>query len=194
MYINVSILTIIFQKLFKLRLNSDIMEPIFHIILPALLLMVLFPRFSKKKIIIMAVVIEVLMDIDNYVNHYHRILTHNIFYIALLAIIFYFLINKQFSYMAIYYGLSHLILDLWAFGVAFLWPFVNYTFAMDINASMANPYFFSFAFKMFPFSILRAEKYTSYYLTQWGTSLLILIGLAVLVWYILKKKNIIKNS
>ncbi len=170
------------------------MEPIFYFLLPALLLMVLFPSFSKKKIIIMAVVMEIFMDLDTYINSYHRILTHNIFYIALLAIIFYFIFNKQFSYMVIYYGLSHLILDLWNFGVAFLWPFVYYTFALDINATLANPYFFSFAFKIFPFSTLRAEEYTSYYLTQWGTSLIILTGLTMLLWYILKKKNLIKKN
>ena len=166
------------------------MEPIFHIIIPAFILMAFFPKLDKKLVIVMAILIELLMDADNFVNGYHRILTHNIFWILILTIAFYFLMNKESGFMAFYYGISHLIFDLGNFGVAFLWPIVNKLFAMDLTASPANPLFFSIKFFMFTFEELRAVNYTDFYLTQYGTSLIVFVILAYVIWKITKKEKL----
>jgi len=170
------------------------MEPIFHIVIPALLLMVLFPKLNKFHVVIIAIIMELLMDLDHFMPGYHRIFTHNIFWILILTLLAYYIISKKVGLMVLFYGISHLILDLWHFGIAFLWPLVSLLFAFDINASSINPYFFSFEFKIFSFDQLKTAEYTSYYMTQWGASTLILIGLSMLVWYIISKKLVSKQG
>ena len=101
------------------------MEPIVHAIIPLLFLLAIFPNLEKKYLLLLPLVW--IIDLDSYFG-FHRFYLHNIFFILAIATILYFAWNLKASYIALFFGLSHLILDLAFPGVALFYPFFNYSF------------------------------------------------------------------
>ncbi len=108
------------------------MEPIIHFLVPLLLLLAVFPELNKRKIILFAF-LTIAIDLDFFIPGMHRVIFYNIFFITLLAIFFYFIINKEAMYLSLYFTISHLLFDLSKPGIALLYPLVKKTFYFDFN-------------------------------------------------------------
>ena len=113
------------------------MEPLVHILLPALILLAFLPKYKKE--VLLFSLFAILPDFDTYIPFYHRTIFHNIFFILASVIIVYILLNKFKAILAGYYLLSHLILDIGYPGAAFLYPlykkFIAFSIAITTEAS-----------------------------------------------------------
>ncbi len=157
------------------------MEPIFHVIIPSLLLMAFFPQINKRAVIITGFIVEFMMDFDSLFGvEWHRILTHNIIWAAMVGLIFLAIKGKAWARPAWFFAFTHLLFDLRDFGVALFWPFIQKTFALYITISESNPWFFKIEPKAFSFEELRAAVYPWTLLDSWGAYIIIAIALMLL--------------
>ena len=129
------------------------MEPIVHAIVPLLFLLAVFPKLEKKYLLLLPIVW--IIDLDSYFG-YHRFYLHNIFFILAIAIIIYFAWNMKASLIAMFFGISHLILDLAFPGAAIFFPFISNTIFI-----IAGIHLFPFDFD-FTFGTLSIEEYNSF--------------------------------
>lgn len=165
------------------------MEPIFHVIIPSLILIAFFPKISKKMVIISAFIVEFLMDVDSLFGvEWHRILFHNIFWVILIGLGFWlFTKNKEWRNTAWFMAGTHLLFDLRDFGVALFWPLWNKTVSVLITISGANRYLLDVTLKTFDFGELRSAIYPWTLLDNWGAYISIAIA-ALLLYKHLRKK------
>lgn len=167
------------------------MEPIFHVIIPSLILLAFFPKISKKMVIASAFIVEFLMDADSFFGvEWHRILFHNIFWAALIGLGFWlFTKDRQWRNTAWFMAGTHLLFDLRDFGVALFWPLWNKTLSILITISSANRHLLDVTFRTFDFNELRAAEYPWTLLDNWGAYISIAIALVLIYSYLKKKKD-----
>lgn len=113
-----------FIKFLYLSKKQSLMEPLFHIIIPTLLLLVLFPKLDKKMILMLSP-FSVITDIGHFIPGTHRVVFYNIFFLILILLIVFIMAGKLPTLIAGYFLISHYILDLGEPGIAFFWPWTN---------------------------------------------------------------------
>lgn len=119
------------------------MEPFVHALIPLAFLLALFPNLDKKYIFSLVPIVWII-DLDSYIG-IHRFTFHNLSFVLLLAATVYIFWNKQAFFIALYYGLSHLILDLALPGVAFFYPFIQKTYYLNASIQRGTEWLFSFS-------------------------------------------------
>ncbi len=166
------------------------MEPILHLIIPLLIILVLFPKLDKK-LVVMLSLLAFTPDFDIFIQGWHRILFHNIFFVILVSLLIYSRLGKQAGYITFYFVSSHLILDLAKEGVAILWPLFDKTvyITSEITRGIYFPAAYNFEIGTVPIEEVRtymtSEAAKSYYLMTEGTQILMLIIILVLVKYLI---------
>tara|TARA_Y100000310_G_C20691659_1_gene822664 strand:+ start:2503 stop:3000 length:498 start_codon:yes stop_codon:yes gene_type:complete len=131
------------------------MEPIVHAIIPMLILLALFPKLEKKYIFYLLPIVWII-DLDIYIPSMHRYLLGNIFFVLLLAGIAYWLWDKKASLVALFYGVSHLVLDSSYPGTAWLWPLIDKTFYLTASVQRNSQWLTDFGIH----SLSRADHLT----------------------------------
>lgn len=163
------------------------MEPLVHILLPALILLAFLPKYKKE--VLLFSLFAILPDFDTYIPHSHRIIFHNLLFISIIVLIVYIISNKFNAILSGYYLLSHLILDIEYPGTAFLYPFYKYFIAFKIKIiTIAGNLIPQFKFDMIITSVIESVNFTeSTYLGNISFMFLILIILAILIYYYKKQ-------
>lgn len=158
------------------------MEPLLHLVIPSLIALAFFPRKHFKSILLM-IPFTFIMDFDFFINGYHRILFHNIFFIIIVALILYFALGKIKSLIASFFMLAHLIMDLNSTGVALFWPFYDKFIALVTNLTHWNGWIFKFDFITFPLQ-LAETPFPADYMRLDGFLILLasLMGLIIAYW------------
>ncbi|MFH1834927.1 MAG: hypothetical protein ABH851_01925 [Methanobacteriota archaeon] len=110
------------------------MEPLIHLILPLLSILVFFPELDKRKVYSL-LPFAVIHDIDFFFGH---AIFHNIFFLAFFGFIVYPISkkNRETTFIAVYYWASHLVLDLQF--VALLYPLYDGFISLHANLYL-NP-------------------------------------------------------
>ena len=119
------------------------MEPIYHFLIPVLLLLLLV---KNKKLVFLLAPIAIIPDFDVFIPDLHRALFHNIFFGIVFIAIVYLIIKKfyktklsSFIFIASFLFFSHLLLDFDASGVAFFFPFDQYAYAVTSSGLSKIP-------------------------------------------------------
>ncbi len=108
------------------------MEPFVHALIPLAFLLALFPSLDKKYALSLVPIVWIL-DLDTFIG-IHRFTFHNIFFVLALAGIVYIIWkNKTAFWVTLYYGFSHLILDLSNPGSAWFYPIIKRTFYFEAS-------------------------------------------------------------
>ncbi|MBT3984920.1 hypothetical protein HOD38_03270 [archaeon] len=144
------------------------MEPIIHLFLPAIVLLAIYPNIPKKYVLGLAP-LAVLADFDLFVGGWHRLLFHNLFFVILVALLVYALWNKRAFFIALYYTLSHLILDFAYPGSAWLYPLVQKTFYVEASVLKGQEFFFNFWVGSLSFT--EFSQATQWVYSTWFTTL-----------------------
>ncbi len=118
------------------------MEPLTHALIPIAFLLAMFPTLEKKYLLLAPIVW--LIDFDFFIG-IHRFTFHNIFFILLIAFIIWWLWNKKAFFVALFFGASHLILDLAMPGNAFLYPLYQKTIYITTSIHLF-PFSYNFGF------------------------------------------------
>jgi len=163
------------------------MEPLVHLILPALILLAFLPKYKKE--VLLFSLFAILPDFDTYIPHFHRILFHNIFFILIIALSVYLISNKFNAILSSYYLLSHLILDIEYPGTAFLYPFYEYFIAFRIKIiTTAGNLIPQFNFDIIITSVVESVKFTeSTYFGNISVMFLVLLILSAIIFYYKKE-------
>lgn len=161
------------------------MEPIFHYALPVLLALFLFTKIPKKTILLMGL-LTFAPDLDFFVKDMHGILLHNLFFVAILVLIFYFMFSRLHAYLAFYFLTSHLLFDM-DYGRPIFWPLYKMAIALHmwVQASPIKPFF---EIEIFDLARLR-QPYQPYYIQNHGALFLVLVVILLIIIYY-KRKNL----
>jgi len=127
------------------------MEPVFHLFIPVLLLLAIYPKLSKKYIFWLAL-LTVILDLDRFIPGTHRMFSHSIFVALLIALVVYIAWDKKAFFVSLFYLGSHLLFDIAYPGVALFYPFYKqmiyvtseiimrgYTFDINFWVGTVNP-------------------------------------------------------
>ncbi|HEX7392160.1 MAG TPA: metal-dependent hydrolase [Thermoplasmata archaeon] len=161
------------------------MDPVLHLLLPLLFLLAV--RIDSRKVLLLAP-LAILPDFDALFG-LHRALFHSFIPLVILPLGF-VLYSKWYkpewmlgSLIALFYLLSHLVLDLG--GVAFLWPFTSDQFYFDpqieFNLQGGINFNIDIEYGMRPFE----QMGTTSFLSGEGAALLLL---GVLVTVVFRKE------
>ncbi len=163
------------------------MEPLVHILLPALILLAFLPKYKKE--VLLFSLFAILPDFDTFIPHSHRIIFHNLLFISIIVLIVYIISNKFNAILSSYYLLSHLILDIEYPGTAFLYPFYTSFIAFKIKIiTIAGNLIPQFKFDMIITPIIESVNFTeSTYLGNISFMFATLIILSVVIYYYKKK-------
>lgn len=163
------------------------MEPLFHVILPLLILLAFFPRLNKD-LVFKLLFLTIIMDFDIFIPNEHRMIFHNLLFVLVVVLIIYFLMGKVASLIGLYYLISHLILDLSKFGLAFLYPFYKNLIYLNFAIFRESGKFFAIDFEVKSIAATALPEFKiSYYLTYGGSLILILLILIFIVKIVSKK-------
>lgn len=102
------------------------MEPLFHLIIPVLMLLAIYPRLNKKYILYLAP-LTFIMDFDYIIHSVHRLISHSLLFVLVISLLVYILWDKKAFFISLFYLLSHLIFDMGYPGAALFYPFVQKT-------------------------------------------------------------------
>jgi len=167
------------------------MEVLFHILIPVLILLALFPKINRK-LVLMLLPLTFVSDFDFFLGH--RFLFHNIFFVLLVSAAVYFLFEKKKLplLIALIFLSSHLILDMSDPGVGLVYPIYDKLVAFNLVMSTSpadGRLAYSFIVKTQPlFEAVKDQE--APLITTNGT--LILIFLAPIIIFVLYKSR--KNS
>jgi len=166
------------------------MEPIVHAIIPLIFLLAFFPKIKWQYILALLPIVWII-DLDSFVG-VHRFTFHNIFFVTLIALVVYLVWNKRAFFIAMFFGLSHLILDLGEPGAALFYPLYQKTIYFTSIVSF-NPNIFHFSINTMTIaeyqSMIKLLEYPQYF---GATSLIFLIFLIIML--IIKSNNLFKRK
>jgi membrane-bound metal-dependent hydrolase YbcI (DUF457 family) len=165
------------------------MEPLVHLIIPTMVLIVFFPRLKKE--ILFLSPLSIIPDVDVFLGK--RVFFHNIFF-ALFVILIVFLTskivfknNKKLQYtlvlIAFFFLFTHLLLDIWGPGIAIFYPFENKLYSFDFNMYMSPATrVISYELNLKKNIVSEASKdQKSPFFSMIGLSLLLMVVLAVVL-------------
>ncbi|MBL7051695.1 MAG: metal-dependent hydrolase [Nanoarchaeota archaeon] len=161
------------------------MEPFIHAIIPALILLGIFPKLDKKYIFFLLPLVW-LLDLDLYILETHRFLFHNLIFVFLLAGIIYLIWDKKAFFISLFYGISHLIFDLGYPGVAFFYPLYQKSFFITTKIQRTTEWILDFSF-----GTLSTEEYAQFamdegistYFSEQVLLIFLLIGIILIIKY-----------
>ena len=164
------------------------MEPLFHIIIPTLLLMVFFPKLDKKMILILSP-FSVITDIGHFFPGTHRVVFYNVFFLTLILLIVYIMAGKLPTLIAGYFLISHYILDLGEPGIAFFWPLNKklYYFVFELTEKAGN-WMLDAGFRTLNLGERIADP-TGHIIRTWGFLAISIVILTALLAYYTKRKH-----
>ena len=154
-----------------------------HFIIPLLILLVAFPRIDKKLAVGLAF-LTLVPDMDFFIDFTHRSLFHNIFFPVLLSLMIYMLSRSlKVFWISFYYLMSHLVLDLTVGKVALFWPL--YQRLIEVIIFLDSRWNFVFDVNTYPLKTVEEHmtKYPSYFFTQEGVLVIILLFVILLIAY-----------
>jgi len=149
------------------------MEPIFHLLMPPLLLMAIFPKLNKK-LILALLPLTFIMDFDIFIPGMHRFLFHNVFFAAIVTIIIYLSLGKIPGLVSLYYLVSHLIFDIGKWGYALFYPFYDKFIYLETKILGDGFFDFNFAIKTIEITKQQVIEAQHYYFTELGFMVLFL--------------------
>ena len=121
------------------------MEPFVHALIPLAFLLALFPNLDKKYIFFLVPLVWII-DLDTFIG-IHRFTFHNLTFVLFLACITYLLWkNRTTFFVALYYGLSHLLLDFALPGPAWFYPFIQKTYYLNASVHRGTEWIINFSF------------------------------------------------
>ena len=153
------------------------MEPVLHYLIPVIFLLIVFPKVNKKMGFSLAA-LALIIDLEFY-TPLHRALTHNLLFMFIVSVIFYFLVNKEAMYLSLYFIGSHLILDSAFPGNALFYPFYDKAFYITINITSG----FIFDFDIGTTDLALRPKVISYLFTTEAFLILTLLIILLAVKY-----------
>ena len=103
------------------------MLPIFHLLIPVLILLLLR---TEKRLFLLAP-IALLPDLDYFTLIYHRAFFHNIFFGIALVSLIYFRLGRKPALVSALFFFSHLALDFDSVGVGLLFPLTSMAYGFD---------------------------------------------------------------
>ncbi len=164
------------------------MEPLVHALIPLVFLLAVFPKLDKKYIFLLVPIVWII-DLDTYFGQ-HRFTLHNIFFVLLVAALLYVLWDKMAGLVGFFYGFSHLLLDSFYPGPAWLYPFVDRTFYITSQVLRDGEWIVNLGWGSLALSDYVAFAETvgpSRYIAETGVLFVVLIGILLVVKY---RKNI----
>ena len=168
------------------------MEPFVHALIPLAFLLALFPNLDKKYVFSLLPIVWII-DLDSFIGM-HRYTFHNLTFILLLAVIAYVIWkNRTVFWLALYYGLSHLILDLSMPGSAWLYPFVQKTFYLDVSIQKGTTWIFNFttgSLTIDQYNTLYGSLPVKTYIGEASVLFLLLFAIPLGSYFIVKYKKI----
>lgn len=167
------------------------MEPLVHILLPLLFLLVFFPKLEKKYVFGL-LFLTILIDFDFLLGTSHRYLFHNIFFVILISLFVYVLWDKKAFFVSLYYLFSHLLIDVYHQGpVAFFWPVYKKFFILTLEFLYYGGLNLQYTFNIVTKSLSEVKCFEGGHIfTEIGLILIVFI----LVLGITAYKKEIKNS
>tara|TARA_Y100000310_G_C20603780_1_gene774413 strand:+ start:852 stop:1364 length:513 start_codon:yes stop_codon:yes gene_type:complete len=166
------------------------MEPLLHAIIPLVFLLAIFPKLNKNYVFYLLPIVWII-DLDTFFG-VHRLYLHNIVFVLLVAGFVYWRWDKIASIVALYYGASHLILDLAYPGVALFYPFVDVCYYVVAQIQRAGTWMWEFSVGTISKEELLYNIVTQDAMNYFGESSFILIVL-LLVLIVVKYRNKIKK-
>jgi hypothetical protein len=169
------------------------MEPIVHAIIPLMFLLAVFPKLDKKYVFLLLPIVWII-DLDLYIpGDLHRYLFGNIFFVFLLAGIAYWAWDKKAFFVAMYYGVAHLLLDSFYGGTAWLWPLWDKTILLVASVKSNGEWAFDLGIRTMSreefLALVEGVQYAEY-ITETGVLFLILLGILLVAKY---RKEIVKK-
>jgi hypothetical protein len=164
------------------------MEPLFHLLLPLGILLILFPNLDKFKVGSLSLLTQV-MDLDIFLFHdYHRMIFHNFTFMLIVALIVFYFLGKTGFLVSLFYLLSHLVLDSSEVGSSLLWPFYSNLLGVNFNFFAFPNWSIDLDFFSIPFDAsINAGEICA--VCPYGSLVFVLIGTAIFVKiYTLRKK------
>ncbi len=172
------------------------MEPFVHALIPLAFLLALFPNLDKKYVLSLVPIVWII-DLDSFIG-VHRFTFHNIFFVLALALIAYLIWKNRIAFwVALYYGMSHLILDLSMPGPAWLYPLVQKTFYLDVSIQKATSWMFNIdtgSLTMGEYNTLFGNLPVQTYVGEPAVLFYILFSVLIITYVILKYKRKSKKS
>ena len=161
------------------------MEPLVHAVIPLVFLLALFPAL-KKRYIVGLVPIVWIIDLDTYIGT-HRFTFHNIFFVLLLAcIVLFFWKELTAFWVALYYGLSHLLLDFALPGPAWFYPLIDKTYYVTASVHRGATWIITTGIGSLTFEEYNALQQglgPTKYIGETSVLFLLLFGILLLVKY-----------
>ncbi|MDP3919073.1 MAG: hypothetical protein Q8Q35_04195 [Nanoarchaeota archaeon] len=155
------------------------MEPFLHAIIPAIILLALYPKLKLKYILLLLPIVWFL-DIE-YITNYHRFLFHNIFFVLLIAEVMYFAWNKKAFWISLYYGLSHLILDSGFPGNALFYPLNETTYYITASITRTSHWIVNFSINTLTRAEFLANQQSLEYITYISEIPILILILMVVI-------------
>lgn len=162
------------------------MEPVFHYLIPVLLLIFFFPKLRTKKVLLLGL-LAFIPDFDCLIFGAHRFWFHNLFFILIIFLIFYLAFGKRTGLLSLYFLSSHLLLDLAKPGVALFYPITSNLIYLEITISNIYHWFLNINFGILKPAAVNPD-WPHNYLQPWGALVLVFIGIFIIVKIIRHKK------
>lgn len=171
------------------------MEPFVHALIPLAFLLALFPNMDKKYVFYLVPIVWII-DLDTFIG-FHRFTFHNLSFILVLAGIAYIIFkNRTAFWVACYYGISHLILDLAMPGVAFFYPWYQKTLYLDFSLTRATQWIIDVSagtLSMNQFQALLPGWTEKTYIGEASILFIILFSIALIVRYRKEIKGVLQK-
>jgi len=161
------------------------MEPVFHLLIPVILILAIYPKLPKKYVFLLAP-LTFLMDFDMFLPGEHRILFHNIFFLFIVAFVIYLIWNKRAFFVSLFYLSTHVLFDIAKPGAAWFYPFIERTFYVDAYLLFKEGFHMNFGIRSVPLSELSTIVAQAY--SHWFTPVGLMLIVGIFVLLIFKKK------
>ena len=156
-----------------------------HAIIPLLFLLAVFPKLDKKYVFILLPIVWII-DLDLYLGDLHRFIFGNIFFVLLLAGVAYWAWDKKAFFVAMFYGVSHLVLDSFYGGTAWLWPIIDKTFYVVASVQYENGWLYDLGIRSLSredYLILIEDIGVSTYMSETAVLFMIVLGILLVAKY-----------
>ena len=162
------------------------MEPIFHLLIPPLLLMAFFPKLNKKLILVLTP-FTFIMDFDSLIPGYHRVIFHNLLFVIIVSLAIYFLLGKIPSLVSAYFLASHLIFDIREWGIALLYPFyAKFIYLTSKITEKQGDFIFNFKLSTTQVTAQQLAVSQHHVFTEIGFMVLFLVIVLIIAWKLKK--------
>ena len=117
------------------------MEPIIHFLIPVLVVLALFPKLDRRLVLLLSP-LTIIMDLD--ILMWHRFLLHNVFFMLfVVGLVYVVCLVKKHDVkipvmIAMFFLVSHIILDLGGPGVGMFYPVYDKNIIVDFGLDVLS--------------------------------------------------------